>query len=479
MAIKHLQEEITPPSELVPDIPYSLEQIILKCTQKNAERRYKSTEELIRDLKRSLVDPEGDFVIIPPLRNADTVIITDEELDDIRSNYDEDEDGYDSDEYGEDDGYDGDEYEYDDEYGEDEYEDDEDDYRGRRRGRKGSEEVNPRMNKVMKILMIVVAVIIVFIIIFAIGRAAGIFKTWGPGLVTEEFESKVKVPSVVGMTEEEAKEALNEKGLGIKVSYAESDKYEKGLVCEQNPEEGERVDKNTRVEVVVSSKLVGEEITVPDVSGRDESEAQKMLEDEGLKVGTSEFVFSDEYDEGQVIGTTPAAGSKVGKETQVIMQVSKGTEKKTVPNVVGKKDGTAQSAIESAGLKVGKVTYQYDDSTGKGLVISQSVKGGEKVKPDTSIDLVVSNGPKPEEKISVKSFVGQSESALIQWANSNGLEISCVGEEYSDSYELGDIISQSPSSGKVSKGTTIRYKVSAGSRSSGDDEETSDSEDEE
>ena len=248
---------------------------------------------------------------------------------------------------------------------------------GRRRGRKGSEEVNPRMNKVMKILMIVVAVIIVFIIIFAIGRAAGIFKTWGPGLVTEESESKVKVPSVVGMTEEEAKETLNEKGLGIKVSYAESDKYEKGLVCEQNPEEGERVDKNTRIEVVVSTKLVGEEITVPDVSGR-MSTAQKMLEDEGLKVGTSEFVFSDEYDEGQVIGTTPAAGSKVGKDTQVIMQVSKGTEKKTVPNVMGEKDGTAQSAIESAGLKVGKVTYQYDDNTSKGLVISQSVKAERK-----------------------------------------------------------------------------------------------------
>ena len=123
------------------------------------------------------------------------------------------------------------------------------------------------------------------------------------------------------------------------------------------------MDKNTRIEVVVSTKLVGEEITVPDVSGKDEATAQKMLEDEGLKVGTSEFVFSDEYDEGQVIGTTPAAGSKVGKDTQVIMQVSKGTEKKTVPNVVGEKDGTAQSAIESAGLKVGKVTYQYDDNT--------------------------------------------------------------------------------------------------------------------
>ena len=116
VAMKHLQEEITPPSEIVPDIPYSLEQIILKCTQKNAERRYKSTTELIQDLKRSLVDPEGDFVVIPPLGNADTVIITDEELDDIRGSYGE-EDEYD--EYGEDD-YDEDDY--------DEYDSEEDDY---------------------------------------------------------------------------------------------------------------------------------------------------------------------------------------------------------------------------------------------------------------------------------------------------------------------------------------------------------------
>ena len=91
VAIKHLQEEITPPSEIVPDIPYSLEQIILKCTQKNGERRYRNTGELIQDLKRSLVDPDGDFVVIPPLGNADTVIITDEELDDIRSSYDDEE----------------------------------------------------------------------------------------------------------------------------------------------------------------------------------------------------------------------------------------------------------------------------------------------------------------------------------------------------------------------------------------------------
>ena len=116
VAMKHLQE-ITPPSEIVPDIPYSLEQIILKCTQKNAERRYKSTTELIQDLKRSLVDPEGDFVVIPPLGNADT-IISRTKLDDIRGSYGE-EDRYD--EYGDAD-YDEDDYdEYDSEEDYDEY----------------------------------------------------------------------------------------------------------------------------------------------------------------------------------------------------------------------------------------------------------------------------------------------------------------------------------------------------------------------
>lgn len=84
------------------------------------------------------------------------------------------------------------------------------------------------------------------------------------------------------------------------------------------------------------------------------------------------------------------------------------------------------------------------------------------MKPNTAIDLVVSNGPKPEEKVSVKSFVGQDESALIQWATANGINIRCTGEENSNNYAYGAIISQSPSSGSVSKGSTITYVLSAG-----------------
>lgn len=450
----------------MPDIPYSLEQIILKCTQKNGERRYSNTSDLIQDLKRSLVDPDGDFVVIPPLRSADTVIITDEELDNIRDSYDDEyDDEYDDNEY--EDGYDDDEYD-DDEYDDDEYDDDEydDDEYGRKK--RGSEEVNPRMNKIMKILTIVVAVIIVFIAIFAIGKAAGIFKGFGSGITAEETEDKVKVPNVVGKTEEEAKKILNDKKLGFKVvARKESKKYEEGLISKQSVEPGEKVKKNTMIEVVVSSKLVGDQITVPNVAGMDEAEAQKTLEAEGLKVGTSEAVYSDQYEEGIVIGTTPASGSKVSEDTKIVMQVSKGSEKITVPNVVGKSDSDAQSMIKSAKLKVGTVTYEYDDSVAEGKVVSQSVAGGKKVSAGTTVDILVSRGKKPEEKVSIQSFVGRDEEELLDWAYANGLNATKQSEEYSNNYPEGMIISMTPSSGNASKGSTIKYVLSLGPKSSG------------
>ena len=62
VALKHLQEEIKSPDEEVPDLPRSLVDIIMKCTQKNPERRYHDCESLLQDLKHSLVDPDGDFV---------------------------------------------------------------------------------------------------------------------------------------------------------------------------------------------------------------------------------------------------------------------------------------------------------------------------------------------------------------------------------------------------------------------------------
>ena len=452
VAIKHLQEEITAPSELVSDIPYSLEQIILKCTQKNAERRYPNTDELIQDLKRSLVDPDGDFVVIPPLGNADTLIITDEELDEIQNSYDEDE--YDEDEYDED--------EYDeDEYDEDEYDEDEYDVDDGKRG-KGSDEVNPKMKKLTRILTVVVAIIIAFIVIFAIGRAAGIFRI-GPES-PNETEDMVEVPNVVGMTEDDAKETLNDEGLGFKVvSREESKEYEKGRVSEQKTEAGEEVAKNTTIEVVVSSGLVGDSITVPDVSGMTEDEAQSALENAGFRNISSEFTYHDSVPSGHVIGTTPEANAEATEDTEIVMQVSKGAERKTVPNVVGQKDADAQNAIKSAGLSVGTVTYEYSDSVAQGIVISQSVDGGKKVSAGTTVDLVISNGPEPAAKVNVPPVTGTSESNARQLIQNAGLSVGTVTYQHSSSVAAGYVISCSPGVGSsVDEGTSVSLVVSTG-----------------
>lgn len=459
VAIKHLQEEITPPSEIVPDIPYSLEQIILKCTQKNGERRYRNTGELIQDLKRSLVDPDGDFVVIPPLGNADTVIITDEELDDIRSSYDDEEefDEYDEDEYGDEEEFD--EYdEDDDEY--DEYDDDEE-YGGKGKKGKSSDDVNPRMKKVMKILTIVVAIIIVFILVFAIGKAAGIFKGgFGIDTVDTDEKTKVEVPNVVGMTEDEAKKTLNKKGLGFKVvAREESKKYEEGTVSKQKTEAGKRVAKNTTIQVVVSSGLVGDEITVPNVSNMSESEAQKALEDAGFEKITSDFAYSDSVAEGDVIGTTPAANARATKDTEIVMKVSKGSEKKTVPNVVGQQDGDAQNAITAAGLTVGTVTYEYYDDVPKGQVVSQTVAGGKKVAPGTSVGLTISSGPKPPEKVSVPPVTGISIEEARALLDGVGLKAD-IKYDSETVGTVGQVIKCNPGVGtQVDEGSTVTLIV--------------------
>ena len=162
VAIKHLQEEIPSPVKEVPEIPYSLECIILKCTQKNAERRYQNCQELILDLKRSLVDPEGDFVNNPEYipGGDETIMMSDEDQRRVqsRNNYQQD---YYEDEEDYNDGY------GDDGYGDEEYDDYEDDYE-RNRGNGDSGSV---VSSVLKVVVTLAIIIIAAVVIFKIVKS--------------------------------------------------------------------------------------------------------------------------------------------------------------------------------------------------------------------------------------------------------------------------------------------------------------------
>ena len=153
-------------------------------------------------------------------------------------------------------------------------------------------------------------------------------------------------------------------------------KYDEGYVIEQNPEEGKRVKKGYDVEIVVSSGKKSEEGTIPDVSGQDEASAQKALENVGFTNIKSEAVYSEE-EQGTVIDTNPTAGTKVSKDTEITMQVSKGSEKITVPNVVGKTESEAKSAITGAGLTVSTVETEYNENYSEGQVIRQDPASGK------------------------------------------------------------------------------------------------------
>lgn len=469
VAMKHLQETMTPPSEIVPSVSPALEKIILKCTQKSPERRYQNISLLIQDLKRALVDPDGRFVDMgQAYDDGNTVMISQEEMGRIRNGrgYDEyDEESYD-DEYGEED------ESYGDDYDDDGYDDEEEEkYRSRKGSR--SNDVNPRMNKMMKILTIVVAVIIVFILIFVIGKAAGVFK-FGPGTEAVETDSKnIEVPKLVGENKEVADEMCSKHNLVMEVvSKENSDKYPENTVIRQSIKAGEKVAKKTVIEVVISS---GEkEVTIESVEGMDEDAAKKTLKAQGFTDFTVDSEYSDKWENGVVIGTNPAAGEKVTVDTKITLIVSKGAQKKDVPDLRGKTVSEAQKLLASAGLEDGGSSEQYSDKYEAGLIISQSVTPGSKVSSGTSVSYVVSKGKKPADQVKVPSVTGKGLADAISALSARGLfyeEVTQTSDQPS-----GTVISVEPGEGtSVDIGSTVKLYVSDGSGGNpdeGNDDET-------
>lgn len=461
VAIKHLQEEITPPSERVDGIPYSLEQIIMKCTQKNADRRYPDIKALRDDLKHSLVDPEGDFVTIGPMRVADeTVMFTADDVNRIkseagrnrgRSKYDDDDDyddDYDDEEYSDD-------YDRDDDY------DDDDEYDDRRRGR--NNDVNPKMAKIMKILTIVAVVIILFVMVFIVGRATGLLK-FGPTSITEEDKKEVKVPKLVGKTQEEAEKALKALGLKFKVkSKQESAEYEEGYVISQDPKAGTKVKKDYVVTVVVSSGKTEEEVSIPDVSGRTQDEARDLLEEEGFIVKVStEFETSSEFEQDEVIRTNPAAGTMAKKGTEVTLIISSGEDKPEIPDLLGKTKKEAGKILDGLGIHY-TTEEVYSESYEKGKVCYQSKKAGTRVESGSSISLQISKGKKPEEKATVPPLMGKTLSTAKSLISSAGLVTGDVTYEYSEDAPAGTVIGVTPGEGSsVSMNTKVDIVISNG-----------------
>ena len=473
VALKHLNEVIKSPAEEVPDIPYSLECIIMKCTQKLPNKRYMSCEELLQDLKHSLVDPDGDFVVLDgvtkrmPAASQDTgrttVVMSQDELNRMknRQNYNDD---YDDD--------------YEDDY-DDDYDDrrrsryDDDDYDDRRKDRyddrRKKNEVNKDTKKIMKILMVVAGVVIALLIMFLVGNAVGVFKG-GKGTTTQQTDSEmVKVPDVTGKTYEEAQKELNKYDLGIHKSTAPSDTVAKGKIISQDPADGKKVKKHTTVNVVISSGEEAKTTTIPNVVGMSEADAEKALQDKNLVVKKGDPVYSDDVEQGEVVSVSPSEGAEVKEGTTVTLVISKGNQPATVPKLTGKSKSDAEAALSQAGLS-GNATEDYSDTVEEGVIISQDTDAGKEVSKGTTIGYVVSKGPKMT-VVTVPSILSFDKNAAEKKLKEAGLVPEYLGEDDSvNEYGQGQVSYQSISAGtQVEKGTTVQYKVSKGSQPSAPD----------
>ncbi len=382
IAIKHLQEEMVPPSRYTPDLPYSLEQIILKATQKNQARRYQNVGELIDDLKRSLLEPQGDFVTLTPIDDtAQTVKVSDEELREIRSGISKKQENKEK------------IRKFDDE----DYDEDDDKGSGLERG--------------LTIGGFVIGAIIIVVLIILIGNMAGIFhfgrknteetsssaSSVAESVVPEETpaaEEQVEVPDFRGMTVSAATEEAVKRKIGIKqVGTDASDEYAEGEIISQNVDPESRVNVNSTIEVVVSSGKAN--VTIPsDLAGKSQADAEKALTDLGL-VPRVELQSNGTVEVGSVISSEPAAGSSVPANSTVTLYISRGEATVTVPSLIGYDEATATQSLTHLGLEY-NIEQGSTESMGIGEVYSMDPTYGTEVPVGTTITLYINSEEEEE-----------------------------------------------------------------------------------
>ncbi|WP_025747059.1 Stk1 family PASTA domain-containing Ser/Thr kinase [Caldicoprobacter faecalis] len=335
VALKHIQEKVKPPGELNPDIPKSLQDVIEKAIEKDQSKRYQTAGEMIKDLQRVLKEPNGSFVV----RGSDNSDMPTQVFRPINVD---------------------------------------------REQLEGSAEKKKRPIW-LKLLFITLPLLVILALFFYIGSQ--IYKNH---FVVEEVE----VPRVVGLNEQDAKRILQEHNLTMKVVERRNSSQEEGIILYQEPAEGIKVKPHSTVNVVVS--LGPRTIKVPNVIGFSQRDAEIALENAGLKVGPPEYVESD-MPADTVVRQSIEPNTEVVENTEIVLVISKKPEKELVEvqEYVGLKEEIARELIEGIGLKVGKVTKDYNQEYPEGVVYRQNPQAGDVVEPGREVDLWVSLGPVP------------------------------------------------------------------------------------
>ncbi len=420
IAIKHIQEEMPSPRNYVPEIPISVEQIVLKCTQKSPDRRYQKMAELIEDLKKSLISPNEDFVKLSTVeKSAVTKAMSDKEREQIKRSSAVKTDavvtaasagGIALQNTGK--------------VNENKavapkkevsavaekkpiitgerprrVSQEENntvrrkpDTKGKRvQTNKYEDDDDSVMEKLKTIFIIIGAVIVGCIVLYFAGLAAGIFGNGNRG----NNENLVNVPNVIGDTLDEAKAALDLLQLTYKVEYAPSEGTVENTVISISPSANTEVDKSKET-IILTVCMNGEGVEVPNIVGRSEAEATAILEKEGFTVEKLEE-HNDEIVKGNVVSQSPEGGSFISRDGTITIIISSGKLKTDVsmPNLINMTEEDAKKTLEELGLVCGDVSEAYDDTIEAGKVCYQSYTESANIEEGTEIDIKLSLGPEP------------------------------------------------------------------------------------
>lgn len=301
------------------------------------------------------------------------------------------------------------------------------------------------------------ALLTLVLLLAVLAGAAGWWFGSGPG-------SLIAVPAVAGLDYERAAATVTAEGLVPERAEQSSIDVEAGLVIESAPGEGERVEKDSTVQLIVSTGPARHEL--PALHGRSADEVRAVLAENRVNVSDDVEEYFDDLDAGLVLNVriTPrdqrepyacGDGCEVFEDDTALIQLSLGA----VPDVTGKSVDEAVRALEEARLQVSDERPEdWSDSVAKGSVIAQSAErpGGGAWRPGDTVTLTVSKGPQP---LPIPDVKGKTVRQAVDSLKDAGFKVNPtiedmelpLGGKYWDVYK---VCSYDPS-GSAARGTTV------------------------
>jgi serine/threonine-protein kinase len=403
IAMKHLSDPPRPPSVERPDIPPDLDMIVLRALAKNPDDRFQTAEEMDAELDRV----SRGAGVTTATADAATAVLSGAELAEARTAI----------------------------------------VPPRRppaTTRPGYRYADPppRRRPFWPWLLALLLVVL-----------AGVAGWYAFGQIQDALSggSTASVPFVVGQREDQAVGNILEKGLQVEVHREPHATVKIGDVFEQSPDGGVRVDKGGVVDIRVSTGPP--KVEVPNVVGDSRDEAIAALTEAKLKPKVRE-VFN-KAEPGTVIAQAPVAGERVDEGTNVQINVSKGVQPLTVPNVIGQQYDAAAGQLQGQGFAVAR--RDVDSSQPVDTVIDQQPKGGGSLSRGGTVTLFVSRGPKES---TIPDVTSQDEASATDALEQSGFTVDVQEQDTTDPNQDGIVLSQDPPGGtRAPPGTTVTIVV--------------------